>query len=108
MTINEYQQLAARTASTKVPNLKIENGILGLCGETGEIADVYKKYLYQGHELDREHMAEELGDVCWYVAELAAGLGVTLEEVMEQNIEKLRKRYPDGFDAERSVHREES
>lgn len=108
MTINEYQQLAARTASTRTKGEKIENGILGLCGETGEIADIYKKYLYQGHEPDREHMAEELGDVCWYVAELAAGLGVTLEEVMEQNIEKLRKRYPDGFDAERSVHREES
>ena len=68
---------------------------------------MYKKYLYQGHEFDREHMAEELGDVCWYVAELATGLGATLEEVMAQNIEKLRKRYPDGFDAERSVHREE-
>ena len=106
MTINEYQRLAQRTASTNVPSSKIENSILGLCGETGEIADVYKKYLYQGHELDREHMAEELGDVCWYVAELATGLGVTLDEVMGRNIEKLRKRYPEGFDAERSMHRE--
>lgn len=108
MTINEYQRLAQRTANTGEPSSKIENGILGLCGETGEIADVYKKYLYQEHEFDREHMAEELGDVCWYVAELATGLGVTLEEVIRQNIEKLRKRYPDGFDAERSMHREES
>ena len=108
MTINEYQRLAQRTASTGVPSSKIENGILGLCGETGEIADVYKKYLYQGHELDREHMAEELGDVCWYVAEMASGLGLPLEEIMAQNIEKLRKRYPDGFDAERSVHREDA
>lgn len=108
MTINEYQRLAQRTASTKTPSSKIENGILGLCGETGEIADVYKKYLYQGHEFDRGHMAEELGDVCWYVAEMASGLGLLLEEIMAQNIEKLRKRYPDGFDAERSVHREEN
>lgn len=107
MTINEYQRLAQRTANTKVPRSKIENGILGLCGETGEIADAYKKHLYQGHEFDRGHMAEELGDVCWYVAEMASGLGLPLEEVMAQNIEKLRKRYPDGFDAERSVHREE-
>lgn len=106
MTINEYQQLAQRTSNMLSKSAKVENGILGLCGETGEIADVYKKYLYQGHELDRGHMAEELGDVCWYVAELATGLGVTLEKVMEQNIEKLRKRYPDGFEAERSVHRE--
>lgn len=107
MTINEYQQLAQRTASTKAPSSKIENGILGLCGETGEIADVYKKYLYQGHELDREHMSEELGDVCWYVAELAAGMGLKLEDVMARNIAKLRKRYPGGFDAERSMHRED-
>ena len=78
-----------------------------MCGETGEIADIYKKYLYQEHEFDRGHMAEELGDVCWYVAELATGLGVTLKEVMGRNIEKLRKRYPEGFDAERSMHREE-
>ena len=108
MTINEYQQLAQRTASTKGHNSKIENGILGLCGETGEIADAYKKHLYQGHEFDRGHMAEELGEVCWYVAELATGLGVTLDEVMGRNIEKLRKRYPDGFDSERSVHREDA
>ena len=107
MTINEYQRLAQRTANTRTKSEKIENGILGLCGETGEIADVYKKYLYQGHEFDRGHMAEELGDVCWYVAEMASGLGLPLEEIMAQNIEKLRNRYPDGFDAERSVHREE-
>lgn len=53
-------------------------------------------------------MAEELGDVCWYVAEMASGLGLLLEEIMAQNIEKLRKRYPDGFDSERSVHREDA
>ena len=82
MTINEYQRPAQRTANTRAKSDKIENGILGLCGETGEIADVYKKYLYQWHEFDREHMAEELGDVCWYVAELATCLGVTLDEVM--------------------------
>ena len=106
MTINEYQELAQRTSSTDMLCTKIENGILGLCGETGEIADVYKKYVFQQHNFDEAHMVEELGDVCWYVAELATGLGVTLEKVMEQNVEKLRKRYPGGFDAERSVHRE--
>ena len=102
MTINEYQKLAQRTSSTKTSSGKIENG------ETGEIADIYKKYLYQKHELDFERMAEELGDVCWYVAELAAGMGLKLEDVMARNIAKLRKRYPDGFEAERSVHREEA
>lgn len=108
MTINEYQRLAQQMASTIAPTTKIKNGMLGLCREAGKIADAYKKSLYLKYEFDRNHMAEELGDVCWYVAELATGLSVTLEEVMARNIEKLRKRYPDGFDAERSVHREES
>ena len=105
MDMNKYQCLAQRTANTCTASSKIENGILGLCGETGEIADICKKYLYQGHELDKEHMIEELGDVLWYCAELAAGLGVGLAEVAEKNVEKLRRRYPNGFDAERSVNR---
>ena len=107
MTLNEYQQAAQRTASTKTPSDKIENGILGLCGETGEVADLLKKYLYQGHELDREKMIKECGDVIWYVAELASGLGMTLEDFCQINVDKLRRRYPDGFDPERSMHREE-
>ncbi len=105
LTLSDYQRLAQRTANTKTPSAKIENGILGLCGETGEIADVLKKYLYQGHELDREHMIEELGDVLWYCAELAEGLGVSLDDVAERNIDKLRRRYPEGFDTERSRNR---
>ncbi len=107
MTINEYQRLAQRTASTTTRGIKIENGIYGLCGESGECIDLWKKAVFQGHTLDETRLAEELGDVLWYAAELATGLGVTLEEVMWRNIEKLRKRYPGGFDAERSVHREE-
>jgi NTP pyrophosphatase (non-canonical NTP hydrolase) len=103
--MNDYQRLAQRTANANTISGKIENGILGLCGETGEIADIWKKYLHQGHELDKEHMIEELGDVLWYCAELAAGLGVGLAEVAERNIEKLRRRYPNGFEAERSRER---
>lgn len=106
MALDEYQRLAQRTANANTISGKIENGILGLCGETGEIADIWKKYLHQGHELDKAHMIEELGDVLWYCAELAAGLGVGLAEVAERNVEKLRARYPDGFDAERSRNRE--
>ena len=107
MKMNEYQQLAQRTANTKAPSDKIENGLLDLFGEGGECADTLKKYLFQEHEFDRNHMIEELGDVLWYCAELATGLGVTLEEVATKNIGKLRKRYPDGFDAEMSINREE-
>lgn len=107
MDMNEYQVMAQRTANTKAPSAKIENGLLGLFGEGGECADTLKKNLFQEHEFDKEHMIEELGDVLWYCAELAAGLGVGLEEVARRNIEKLRRRYPEGFNAERSVHRDE-
>ena len=106
MTINEYQKLAQRTANTKLPSDKLENACLGLAGETGEVCDVLKKALFQGHALDREHMIEELGDCAWYLAEAASGLGVSLEDILLQNIAKLKRRYPAGFDPERSMHRE--
>lgn len=106
MTFVQYQRMAQRTANERTQSGKIENGVLGLCGESGECADILKKYYHQGHELDRDHMAEELGDVLWYAAELAAGLGLTLDEVAARNIAKLQRRYPEGFDAERSKHRE--
>jgi NTP pyrophosphatase (non-canonical NTP hydrolase) len=111
MTLNEYQQLAQRTSSNDpgvfgtIAAKKIDNGILGMAGEGGECADIWKKYLHQGHPLDREKLIKEAGDVLWYVAELAAGLGVTLEEIATRNIEKLRNRYPEGFAAERSINR---
>ena len=107
MTLNEYQAHAQRTSNTRTPSDKIENGLLGLFGEGGECADIVKKYYYQGHELDRNHLAKELGDVLWYVAELAAGLDMPLEYIASMNIEKLKKRYPDGFDPEKSIHRED-
>ena len=107
MEINEYQKLALRTANSNNPNNLFLNGILGLCGETGEVADLVKKYLFQGHNLDSEKVVKELGDVCWYVAITAKALGVTLETVMEANIEKLKARYPNGFSVEKSINRME-
>ena len=108
MNLNEYQKLAQRTCNmTQHPIDKIQNGVLGMCGEAGECADLLKKYRHQGHILDPDKMIEEIGDVLWYVAETAAGMGTTLEEVAQRNIAKLMKRYPDGFDPERSIHRPE-
>ena len=98
--------LRQREADAGRPSDKLENACLGLAGETGEVCDVLKKYLFQGHELDRAHMIEELGDCAWYLAEAASGLGVSLEDILLQNIAKLKRRYPAGFDPERSVHRE--
>ena len=95
-----------RTANNLTPEQLILNGVLGLNGEAGEIADLYKKASFQGHELDKQRMIEELGDSLWYCAILAQGLGVTLNEVATMNIAKLKKRYPKGFDPERSKNRE--
>jgi NTP pyrophosphatase (non-canonical NTP hydrolase) len=79
---------------------------MGLCGESGEVIDIVKKHLAQGHALDREKIIKELGDVAWYMAEIATVLDVELEDVLVQNIEKLKKRYPEGFSTEKSVNRE--
>lgn len=107
MHMNEYQELAQRTSNTTAKSDKLENALLGLSGEVGELCDHYKKYMYQGHDIDYDHMIEEAGDVMWYLAELAEALNTTLETIAERNIEKLARRYPDGFDPERSMHREE-
>jgi NTP pyrophosphatase (non-canonical NTP hydrolase) len=105
IAMTEYQRLAARTSNTTGEDA-ICNGCLGLAGECGEVVDLYKKHRYQGHELDYSKMVEELGDVLWYVAEIASGLGISLGEIANRNIEKLRRRYPEGFEAERSINRE--
>ena len=108
MTINEYQKLAMTTLN---PNLSqkdvLINGVMGLCGEAGEAIDIVKKWLAQGHELDKEKLAKELGDIAWYLAETAYALDLPLESIFRKNIEKLKKRYPEGFETERSVSRTE-
>ena len=108
MTINEYQKLAMKTLNPELSEKDVLiNGVMGLCGESGEAIDIVKKWLAQGHELDKEKLAKELGDICWYLAETATALGYSLEEIMAANIEKLRRRYPEGFNSERSIHRSE-
>lgn len=107
MNANEYQQAALRTANELNKFDLLLNGILGLCGETGEVADLIKKARYQGHIIDLDKIAEELGDVCWYIAITAQAIDYKLEDILEMNIAKLKSRYPDGFDAERSIHRGE-
>lgn len=107
MTANEYQREALRTASgMNYEDLgMLINGALGLCGESGEVADMLKKAQFQGHQLDREHLAKELGDVAWYLAVTAKALGYDLDTVLQMNVDKLRARYPQGFDADKSQHR---
>ena len=105
MLASEYQKSALRTANEKCRTLS--NVGLGLTGEAGECADIIKKHLHHGHELDVEHLKKELGDVLWYVAVGCEILGTTMEEVMQMNIDKLKARYPEGFDSEKSKHRKE-
>ncbi len=109
MTINEYQKLALTTLN---PELKekdvLINGVMGLCGESGEAIDLVKKHLAQGHDLDKEKLAKELGDIAWYLAETAYAIGYPLEDILQMNIEKLKKRYPEGFRTECSLNRDES
>ena len=108
MTVNEYQKLAMTTLNPALDKKDVLiNGVMGLCGESGEAIDIVKKWLAQGHDLDKEKLAKELGDIAWYLAETATALDLKLEDVLEANIEKLKKRYPEGFDSQRSIHRVE-
>lgn len=109
MTGNEYQIAALRTANgMNYANYGLlMNAVLGLCGESGEVADLVKKFTFQGHDLDKERIAEELGDVGWYLAVAAKAIGYDLDTIFQMNVDKLMKRYPQGFDADRSIHRSE-
>lgn len=106
MTLNEYQGLAERTVNKKLTWQEMRaHALHGLVAEVGEIHSIYQK-AYQGHTIDFEQLKEEIGDLLWFVAELCDTLGVKMDDVAARNIEKLRKRYPEGFDEERSRNRE--
>ena len=110
MTINEYQAAALRTAQTDklTASELLLNSALGLCGESGEVADLVKKHRFQGHDLDFEHIAKELGDISWYLAVGAYSIGYDLEKILQMNVDKLKARYPNGFSTDRSLHRDKN
>ena len=86
MTINEYKQRAMATLNPKLTERDVLiNSVMGLCGESGEAIDIVKKWLAQGHPLDREHLAKELGDVAWSLAEAATALDLDLEDILRAN-----------------------
>ena len=108
MTLDDYQQLAARTLHpAQTADQRLANAALGLTGEAGEVAEHVKKHLFHGTPLDRDAVAKELGDCLWYLAALAGAIGATLDDVASANVEKLRRRYPEGFSEERSLNRAE-
>lgn len=107
MNATDYQKAALRTANIEQHGVisTLINCALGLSGESGEFADHMKKYCFQGHTMDHDYLKKELGDILWYVAVACECLETDLSTIMQDNVDKLKKRYPNGFDSERSVNR---
>lgn len=95
-----------RTCNLDEDTAKLSHGAFGLAAEAGEVAGIFQK-IYQGHGFDEEHLVKECGDCLWMIAEILDALDVSMSECMELNIQKLRERYPDGFEADKSLHRKE-
>jgi NTP pyrophosphatase (non-canonical NTP hydrolase) len=108
MDFATYQELAARTLGRdRTHEQQLANAALGLTGEAGETAELIKKHLFHATPLDRDAMVKELGDCLWYIAAFATVLDIPMGEIADKNIEKLKRRYPEGFDPERSRNRTE-
>ena len=118
MTGNEYQELAMRTNDHKatqrlvgkvvIDNVDlgdIFNACIGLSGEVGEFNDIIKKWIFHEKQLDIDHAKKEAGDICWYLAMLCESFGWSLDEIMQMNVDKLKARYPEGFDISRANNR---
>lgn len=103
---DEYQRQAMRTANKSLDRDEmLLNSVMGMCGEAEEAIDLLKKHRAQGAALDVDRLAKEVGDCLWYIAEFAEASGVSLAEIAQRNIAKLKARYPDGFSEERSKNR---
>ena len=107
ITIAEYQSLANRSAGAGGDGeQRLIVSALGLAGEAGEFANLVKKMTAHGHPFNKESLEDELGDVLWYIAEAATAAGLNLEDIADQNLKKLAKRYPEGFSQENSINRQ--
>ena len=106
--LDAYQMEAMRTCSFHYDeqDKMMRHAVFGLCSESGEVAGILQK-VFQGHDFDKEHFKKELGDCLWMIAEACTSVGATLSEIASMNIQKLRERYPDGFDPEKSKNRKE-
>lgn len=108
MEIKEYQEKAQRTLNTESSQKDtITNMCLGISGETGEVIDMIKKHIFHGHEIDTYKLEKEIGDVMWYLTNLATQFNLNMSHVLDTNIKKLENRYPEGFSKERSINRKE-
>lgn len=109
MKFNEYQDLASRTANATAKGdlYELSNFGLGISGESGEVADIIKKAVFHGHDISIKELEKELGDVLWYLSQIARVNDLYLENIAIANIEKLKKRYPNGFSESDSINRVE-
>jgi NTP pyrophosphatase (non-canonical NTP hydrolase) len=106
MTTKEYQQSVKRTVN---PSLTLKDAIIqkvfGIAGEAGEVVDIFKKHFFQEHAVNKDRVKEEIGDMMWYIAGLCNLLDIDISEIYDLNIEKLKRRYPEGFDRNKSIWR---
>lgn len=103
---NEDSDVSIIIANPKDRKMYKSEIMFMIAPEDEEVAGLLQK-IYQGHEFDRDHMKKELGDCLWMIAEACEALGLDMEDVMRTNIDKLKARYPEGFSADRSLHRAE-
>ena len=107
ISFEEYQKLSSRTLPLLAEKEALVMAVMGLCGESGEASEIVKKHVFHEHDLNRDQLRNELGDVLWYLAAMATVLGVSLEDIASENVAKLKARYPEGWDPERSRNRKE-
>lgn len=106
MDLKTFQEKSTRTLNRRCTmEQQITNCCLGIVGEGGEVIDQVKKHLYQGHPLIINNIKRELGDVMFYIVNLANLLDIDMEEVLQMNMDKLEKRYPKGFSVLDSINR---
>lgn len=108
MEFRDYEAQASRTINTSLSDAdRLLDAAIGLSEEAGEVLGLVRKHLFMRHDLDRERVKKELGDVLWCLAATARSAGLTLDEIAEANVAKLRARYPEGYSDTRSRERSE-
>ena len=102
-SIIDYQVASTRTM--KFDDKVSIHCCMGIAGETGEVIDLIKKSVFYGKELDKDKVAEEIGDIMFYIVNLATSLNISMSDILDTNINKLIKRYPNGFSKEDAIKR---
>ena len=109
MDIMNYQVKAKRTINRELQDdERIAELVFGVNGEIGEVTELLKKHIYHGHSLEIKKLSEEIGDVMWYITNIASLYGIPMTYILDENIKKLEERYPEGFSEEKSINRKEN